>query len=116
MSPPEEAFLGGEDTQPGLDIKMWLVVWTPFLMCLASWHDLLLLLPLVFFFFNSNPKLRSLKGKVEGIDWGFGIGICTPRYMERLAKGDLLCSTENATQYSVIIYLGKESEWIYVYA
>ena len=31
---------------------------------------------------------------------------------------DLLYSTENSTQYSVIVYMGKESkkEWIYVYA
>ena len=30
---------------------------------------------------------------------------------------DLLCSTGNSTQYSVITYMGKESEkeWIYVY-
>ena len=32
------------------------------------------------------------------------------RYMERLVDGDLLWSTENTTQYSVIIYVGKESE------
>ena len=34
--------------------------------------------------------------------------------IEWLAKGDLLYSTENCTQYSVIIYRGKESEreWI----
>ena len=42
--------------------------------------------------------------------WGFGIGICTLRYMEPLAKGGLLYSTENSTPYSVIIYVGKESE------
>ena len=49
-----------------------------------------------------------------GMGWGFGIGICTLKYM---ASGDLLCSTENCTQYSVIIYVGKESErqWICVY-
>ena len=47
---------------------------------------------------------------VRGMDWGFGIGICTPWYMEQLANGDLLYSTENSTQYSVIIYVGKESE------
>ena len=40
----------------------------------------------------------------------FGIGICTPSYMEWLANGDLLYSTENSTQCSVLIYVGKESE------
>ena len=45
-----------------------------------------------------------------GMDWGFGIGICTLRSMECLANGDLMYSTENSVQYSVIIYLGKESE------
>ena len=39
------------------------------------------------------------------------------RYMERLANRDLLYGTENSTQYSVLIYTGKESgkEWIRVY-
>ena len=52
-----------------------------------------------------------------GMDWGFGIGICTLSYIELLANGDLLYCTENSTQYSVIIYVGKESkrEWICVY-
>ena len=30
--------------------------------------------------------------------------------MERLANGELLYSTGNSTKYSVIIYIGKESE------
>ena len=52
-----------------------------------------------------------------GRDWGFGTGICPPRYMEQLVNGDLLSSTENCIQYSVIIYGGKESEreWMCVY-
>ena len=51
-----------------------------------------------------------------GMDWGFGIGICTLKYTERLTNGDLLYSTENSTQYSVITYVGKEfkREWICV--
>ena len=30
---------------------------------------------------------------------------------------DLLCSTRNSTQYSVITYIGQESkkQWVYVY-
>ena len=45
-----------------------------------------------------------------GVDWGFGTGICTLRYMEWLVKGDLLYGTEISTQYPVTIYVGKESE------
>ena len=35
----------------------------------------------------------------------------------KIINKDLLYSTGNATQYSVITYMGKESgkEWIYVY-
>ena len=37
--------------------------------------------------------------------------------MERLAKSDLLCNTENSIQYAVIIYMGKEfeKEWRYAH-
>ena len=38
------------------------------------------------------------------------IGMCTLRYMERLANRDLLYSTENFIQYSEIIYVERESE------
>ena len=46
------------------------------------------------------------------------IGICTLRYMEWLPNGDLLDSPGNSTQYSLIIYVGKESgrEGMFVYA
>ena len=53
---------------------------------------------------------KGTGGGKRGMDWGFGIGICTLRYMEGLAIGDLLYSTENSTQCPVIIYVGKESE------
>ena len=45
-----------------------------------------------------------------GMDWGFGISICTLRYMEWLATWDLLYSARNSTRYSVMAYMGKESE------
>ena len=64
-------------------------------------------------------KLMVTKGDGPGwgMDRGVGIGLCTLRYMERLTNGDLLYSTESSTQYSVIIYVGKESEreWMCVY-
>ena len=51
------------------------------------------------------------------MDWGFGTGICPLKHMEQWAKGDLLYSTGNSTQYSVTIYAGKESErdWMCVH-
>ena len=59
------------------------------------------------------------RGQVVGEGWtrGFGIGIFALRYMELLAIGDMLYITEKYTQYSVIIYVGKESEreWICVH-
>ena len=50
------------------------------------------------------------RGQVEegGMDWRFGIGICTLTYMEWLASGNLLYSTENSIQYSVTTYVGKK--------
>ena len=57
-------------------------------------------------------KLMVTKGDRwwGGIEWGFGIGICTVLYMEKCIDRDLLYSTANSTQYSVTIYMGKESE------
>ena len=49
-------------------------------------------------------------GWVVGRDWGSGMGKYTLTYREWLASGDLLYSTENSTQYPVIICVGKESE------
>ena len=54
-----------------------------------------------------SPKMTG-GGVQDGLE--FGISICTLRYMEWLANTDLLYSTENSTQYSVIIYMRKESE------
>ena len=52
-----------------------------------------------------------------GINLKFQIKKCTLLYMKYIINKDLLYSTENSTQYSVIIYMGKESEkeCIYVY-
>ena len=55
------------------------------------------------------------RGQVWGRDGlGFGMGICTLWSVECLANRDLPYSTGDSTQYSVIIYVGKESEkeWI----
>ena len=54
-----------------------------------------------------------------GMKRGFGIGVCTLKYMEWLAKDTCRTAqgTGNSTQYSVIIYVGKDSEreWMCVH-
>ena len=59
-------------------------------------------------------KRNSWQG---GIDWEFGTGTCTLKYKKWLVNGDLLYSTKKSIQYSVIIYVGKESEreWMYIH-
>ena len=66
---------------------------------------------------KTNLWLPKGKGGVGRMDWRFGISICTLWYMEWMVNRDLQYSTWNSTQYSVIIYMGKESEkeWICVY-
>ena len=53
----------------------------------------------------------------EGINWEIGIDIYTLLYIKQITNKDLLYSTGNSTQYSVMAYMGKESEkeHIYVY-
>ena len=50
-----------------------------------------------------------------GINWEIGIDIYTPLY--KTDNKNLLYSTGNSTQYSVMTHMGIESkkEWIYVY-
>ena len=57
------------------------------------------------------------EGKGGGINWEIGINIYTLLYIKQIINKDLLSSTGNSTQYSVMAYMGKESkkEWIYVY-
>ena len=52
-----------------------------------------------------------------GINWEIGIDIYTLLYINYITNKDLLYSTGNSTQCSVMTYMGKESkkEWIYVY-
>ena len=58
------------------------------------------------------------RGKERGrINWEIGTDIYTLLYIKQITNKDLLNSTGNSTQYSVMTYIGKESkkEWIYVY-
>ena len=52
-----------------------------------------------------------------GINWEIGIDIYTLLYMKYITNKNLLYSTGNSTQHSVMAYMGIESkkEWIYVY-
>ena len=52
-----------------------------------------------------------------GINWEIGIDTYTLLYIKQVTNKDLLYSTGNSTQYSVMAYMGKESkkECIYVY-
>ena len=45
-----------------------------------------------------------------GINWEIGIDIYTPLYIKLITNKNLLYSTENSTQYSVMVYMGKESK------
>ena len=52
-----------------------------------------------------------------GITWKTGIDAYTLPYITYITNKDLLYSTRNSTQYSVMAYMGKESkkECIYVF-
>ena len=44
------------------------------------------------------------------MDWEVGIDTCTLLYIKSIQNKDLLCSLGKSIQYSVIAYMGKESE------
>ena len=67
---------------------------------------------------SQSSKTNLPKGKGGwGINQEFGISIYTLLYIKQIISKDLLYSTGNSIQYSVVIYMGKDSEkeWIYVY-
>ena len=45
-----------------------------------------------------------------GMDWEFGLGIHTLLYTKLIGNKDLLYSSGKSIQYSVMAYMGKESE------
>ena len=56
----------------------------------------------------------------EGINQEIGIDMYTLLHIKQITNKNLLYSTGNSTQYSVMAQMGKESkkkkkEWIYVY-
>ena len=58
---------------------------------------------------NGYQRGQVIRGSGEGggMNLEFGIGVCTLLCMEWMVNGDLLYSTGNSTQYSVITYMGK---------
>ena len=58
-------------------------------------------------------------GKREGgINWEIGIDIYTLLCVKQITNKDLLHSTGNSTQFSVMAYMGKESKksgYVYLY-
>ena len=62
-------------------------------------------------------KKQNMTELEVGINWKFGIDIYTLLYIKQITNKDLLYSTGNSTQDSVMAYMGKEpkKEWIYVY-
>ena len=65
---------------------------------------------------KTNLWLPGVKGR-RGINWETGSDIYTLLYIKQITNKNLLYSTGNSTQYSVMTYMGTESkkEWIYVY-
>ena len=59
-------------------------------------------------------KLMVIKVRIS---WEIGIDIYTLLYITQVTNKNLLYSTRNSTQYSVMNYMGIESkkEWKYVY-
>ena len=60
---------------------------------------------------------RGTMGAGGGINQEVGINMNILLYIKQIINKDLLYNTGNCTQYSVIIYMGKEyeKEQIYVY-
>ena len=56
---------------------------------------------------KTNLWLPGVKG--EGKIWEIGTDIYTLLYIKKITHKNLLYSTGNSTQYSVMAYLGKES-------
>ena len=52
-----------------------------------------------------------------GTNWEIGTDIYTPLFIKQITNKDLLYSTGNSTQYSIMAYMRKQSkkEWIYIY-
>ena len=57
---------------------------------------------------NKQPNLWLPGVKGEGINWETGTDIHTQLYIKWKTNKDLLYSTGNSTQYSIMTYMGKQ--------
>ena len=67
--------------------------------------------------FTKQKQIHSLRKHIYGyqvgrmrvgIDWDLGIDVYIPLYLEQIINKDLLYSTENSAQYSVVTQMKKE--------
>ena len=75
--------------------------------------------------FYKTKRLKEFKNKLngylrekteEGINQEFGINVYTPLYIKQITNEDLLYSTGNSIQYSIITYMGNNlKKRLYVY-
>ena len=54
-------------------------------------------------------KIVATRGKPGCINCKTGLNIHILLYIKQITNNDLVCSTGNSTQYSVMVYMGKES-------
>ena len=62
---------------------------------------------------KTNLWLLGVRGG-GGINWEIGMDIYTLLYIKETTSKDLLYSTGNSTQYSVMAFRGKESKKVYI--
>ena len=64
-----------------------------------------------------NKPMATKGGREGGMNWEIGIDIYTILYTKQITNENLLYSTGNSTQRSVVTEMGRKSkkEWIYVY-
>ena len=67
---------------------------------------------------NITYGYHTRRGEEGRINWEIGIDMYTLLYIKHITNKNLLYSTQNPTQYSIMTYMGKEpkKEWIHVYA
>ena len=62
---------------------------------------------------KTNLQLPQGKGSGERLE--FGINVYTLLYIKQIINKDLVYHTGHSTQYSVVIYMGRENEKEYMY-
>ena len=106
---------------PNSWIKPGLLHYRCILYCLSYWEAPKMVQMNLFTKQKQNHRCKKQNyrypgGQQRGINWETGIDIHTLLYVKQITNKDLLCGTGKFTQYSVMMYIGKESkkEWICV--